>query len=81
MRWPCLRAAAGWASDAHAAGGIDADEVALPGDFDRGRSFAVRASGESMSGAAIPWRTAIHDGDWLVFRWARGSALAALAAS
>ena len=34
------------------------------------RHFAIRASGTSMEGITDP---AIHDGDWLVMRWARSA--------
>ena len=76
--FPSLRAAAGWQGTGQDAGGIDADEVSLPGEFDREACFAVRAWGDSMSGDAVPWRAGIRDGDWLVLRWARGAALSRL---
>lgn len=63
-------------TEAPAAGeaAIEPLEVALPGDFDRERCFAIRASGSSMQG----WRAEIRDGDWLVLRWARGDGLASV---
>ena len=73
--YPALRAAAGWDTDLQHADGIEPEEVALPGEFDRESCFAVRASGTSMQG----WRTEIRDGDWLVMRWSRGAPLGALA--
>ncbi|TNF33001.1 MAG: HIT domain-containing protein [Deltaproteobacteria bacterium] len=78
IAFPSLQAAAGWSPAGYDAGGIEADEVALPGDFDRESCFAVRASGDSMSGRAIPWSRDIRDGDWLVMRWARGESRARL---
>jgi hypothetical protein len=72
IAYPSLRAAAGAAQ-----GGIveapDAEEVQLPGA--REGLFAVRASGNSMEGGTNP----IHDGDWLLFRPARGEGLGAVA--
>lgn len=78
VTFPSLRAAAGWTGEAVEAGALEADEVALPGAFDRERCFAVRASGDSMTRGGIPWRADIRDGDWLIFRWARGERLGAL---
>lgn len=78
VSFPSLQAAAGWAASGHDAAGVESGEVSLPGDFDREACFAVRASGDSMSGEAIPWSRDIHDGDWLIMRWARGEALARL---
>jgi superfamily II DNA or RNA helicase/diadenosine tetraphosphate (Ap4A) HIT family hydrolase/SOS-response transcriptional repressor LexA len=51
-----------------------AEAVQLPvGTPDPG-AFAVRALGRSMDGGPRP----IHDGDWLVMRWARGTPLASI---
>jgi superfamily II DNA or RNA helicase/diadenosine tetraphosphate (Ap4A) HIT family hydrolase len=70
--FPTLRAAAGWAVGPGTVGeGLEAEEVSLPGDFDRESSFVVRASGSSMAG----WKSEILDGDWLVLRWARQAGL------
>ncbi|MGM0559219.1 MAG: DEAD/DEAH box helicase family protein, partial [Myxococcota bacterium] len=42
------------------------------GDLARGEAnFAVRATGDSMAGGEQP----IHDGDWVLMRWARGESL------
>ncbi|MHB8766085.1 MAG: helicase-related protein, partial [Deferrisomatales bacterium] len=66
--FPTLKAAAGWAEEARYGEAIEAEEVALPGEFDREKCFAVRASGTSMEG----WKFEIRDGDWLVMTWSRG---------
>ena len=68
--YPGLRAAAGASSDARTE--VDADTAWLPGRFGPD-AFAVRASGDSMDGGGSP----IRDGDWVVFRWARGVGLGA----
>ncbi|RMF84467.1 MAG: HIT domain-containing protein [Nitrospirae bacterium] len=72
--FPDLRAAAGWDGDELAEGGFEHEEVILPGHGNRDEVFAVRASGRSMEG----WRSTIHDGDWLVLRWARGQEMPTL---
>jgi len=74
VAFPDLQAAAGWEAEGRIDGTFDHEEVALPGDFDRDRLFAVRASGRSMEG----WRSEIRDGDWLVLRWARGQGMPTL---
>ncbi|MBM3268592.1 MAG: DEAD/DEAH box helicase family protein [Candidatus Sericytochromatia bacterium] len=66
-----LKAAAGFDGSASSALGSELREVPLPGSLDC--LFAVRAYGDSMNGGPEP----ISDGDWLVFRLARGSALSA----
>jgi phage repressor protein C with HTH and peptisase S24 domain len=43
------------------------EQVALPLEGDADNLFALRATGDSMSGGTDP----IHDGDWVVFRHAR----------
>lgn len=76
--FPSLRAAAGaaavepWDEDGHPNPHVsESEDVRLPVESgDRGL-FAVRASGTSMDGGKAP----IHDGDWVVLRWARGVAL------
>lgn len=73
--YPTLRAAAGAARGQGSPEEMSVDEgpsdvwlpVARPGE----RLFAVRAAGSSMEGGKDP----IHDGDWIVLRWARGEAL------
>jgi hypothetical protein len=68
IAYPDLRAAAGHATDG--AEPPDAARVWLPipeGSSDR---FAVRVAGTSMDGGKAPLR----DGDWAVFRLARGAA-------
>ena len=70
--FPSLRAAAGWSpTGAVVAESLEPVDVALPGDFDRYQTFAVRASGDSMTSV----RAGIRDGDWLVLRWARSATL------
>ncbi|MCB9617775.1 MAG: DEAD/DEAH box helicase family protein, partial [Sandaracinus sp.] len=65
--YPDLRAAAGHAADASLA--PEATPVELPVDAtDRQELFAVRVAGASMDGGRRPLR----DGDWAVFRVARG---------
>jgi hypothetical protein len=73
VAFPTLRAAAG-APDAAIASAPEAEEVRLPVNATGDDLFAVRASGESMNGGANP----IDDGDWLVFRLARGIGLGAM---
>lgn len=71
--FPTLQAAAGAARGAQ----IDAPEpelVRLPTSGAGDEVFAVRAAGDSMDGGRQP----IHDGDWLVFRFARGVGLRAV---
>ena len=74
IAFPSIRAAAGWAADGQVAEAVEPEEVCLPGEFDREKSFAVRAAGTSMEG----WRTEIRDGDWLVMQWCRSLGLPAL---
>jgi len=52
-----------------------AEEVALPVRARADGLFAVRATGDSMDGGTTP----IRDGDWLVFKHARGAGLGAIA--
>jgi superfamily II DNA or RNA helicase/diadenosine tetraphosphate (Ap4A) HIT family hydrolase len=73
VAFPTLRAAAG-AVDAPLAGSPDAEEVVLPVRNSGSELFAIRAAGDSMNGGADP----IRDGDWLVFRYARGAGLGAV---
>jgi SOS-response transcriptional repressor LexA len=73
VAFPSLRAAAG-APDGAIANAPDAEEVRLPVTATGDDLFAVRAAGKSMDGGAHP----IHDGDWLVFRLARGVGLGAM---
>lgn len=63
--YPDLRAAAG----VHGELRLDPEgsTVQLPGHFGPDQ-FALRAAGDSMDGGKNP----IRDGDWVVFRWARG---------
>ncbi len=69
--FPDLRAAAGAATGARdEAPGAEPVRLPVPADPD---TFAVRAAGRSMDGGKAP----IRDGDWLVFRYARGAALGA----
>ena len=72
VAYPSLRVAAG-AVQGSIEEPPEADEVRLPGA--REGLFAVRASGDSMDGGAKP----IRDGDWLLFRPARGEGLGAVA--
>lgn len=72
VAYPDLRAAAG-----HAAGGAEAPDTArvwLPIEPSPDR-FAIRVSGTSMDGGKAPLR----DGDWAVFRLARGAAPSSVA--
>jgi transcriptional regulator with XRE-family HTH domain len=71
--YPTLEVAAGWSKVAQSAARVPSEFVRLPGSFERGHDFAVRASGTSMQG----WRSEIRDGDWLVLRWSRIGARAA----
>ncbi len=71
IAFPTLRAAAGAAEGLTTEGGLEPDEVALPTKATGEQLFAVRAAGDSMDGGSDP----IHDGDWLVFRYARGAGL------
>lgn len=73
IAFPTLRAAAG-ASSTGQYGAPEQEEVRLPGSFPREKTFAVRASGDSMDGGREP----IRDGDWLVFRYARASGVSAV---
>lgn len=59
-----LEVAAGWSVRRVPHGEPSAQPLRLPGKFNPKRDFAVRASGTSMQG----FRSAIHDGDWLVMR-------------
>jgi transcriptional regulator with XRE-family HTH domain len=59
-----LEVAAGWSTPALPRGEVTAETVRLPGNFKRGRDFAVRAAGHSMQG----FRSTIRDGDWLIMR-------------
>ena len=72
--FPTLQAAAGAATGARVAE-PEADEVRLPVGTHGEEIFAVRASGDSMDGGPRP----IRDGDWLVFRFARGAGIGAVA--
>lgn len=71
--FPSLRAAAG-PLPAGSALPPEAEEVALPVRAKATDLFAVRASGDSMDGGTDP----IRDGDWLLFRYARGAGLGAV---
>jgi hypothetical protein len=73
VAFPTLRAAAGHAG-VPVAGAPEADEVVLPVRTKADGLFAVRATGDSMNGGPDP----IRDGDWLVFRYARGAGLGAV---
>lgn len=73
VAYPDLRAAAG-----HAAGEDEppgAERVLLPIEAPSPDLFAVRVSGTSMDGGKDPLR----DGDWAVFRLARGAPASAVA--
>lgn len=72
--FPTLQAAAGSAT----VGIVDAPEaemVALPVSVTGEGLFAIRADGDSMDGGPDP----IKDGDWLVFRYARGAPISGVA--
>ncbi|HQP35366.1 MAG TPA: DEAD/DEAH box helicase family protein, partial [Polyangiaceae bacterium] len=71
--YPSLRAAAGALHTM--AADLVAEEVALPVRARADGLFAVRATGDSMDGGTTP----IRDGDWLVFKHARGAGLGAIA--
>jgi SOS-response transcriptional repressor LexA len=73
VAFPTLRAAAG-APGAALAEAPGAEEVVLPVRTRSEGSFAVRATGDSMEGGTDP----VRDGDWLVFRYARGVGLGAV---
>jgi superfamily II DNA or RNA helicase/diadenosine tetraphosphate (Ap4A) HIT family hydrolase len=73
VAFPTLRVAAG-AAGAPSAGAPEAEEVVLPVRNRGAELFAVRAAGDSMAGGADP----IRDGDWLLFRYARGAGLGAV---
>ncbi|ABS28162.1 DEAD/DEAH box helicase family protein [Anaeromyxobacter sp. Fw109-5] len=73
VAFPTLRAAAG-AAGAPTAGAPEAEEVVLPVPSRGAELFAVRAAGNSMAGGGDP----IRDGDWLLFRYARGAGLGAV---
>ena len=64
VAYPSLRAAAGAAEGRTE--DFERSVVALPVEPAEGR-FAVRASGDSMDGGKRP----IHDGDWMIMRFAR----------
>lgn len=69
--FPDLAAAAGAAREALAV--VETGQVRLPVASGDG-VFAVRARGDSMNGGSDP----IRDGDWLVFRFARGASAESL---
>ncbi|MCO5170375.1 MAG: DEAD/DEAH box helicase family protein [Planctomycetes bacterium] len=71
--YPTLQAAAGAARDART-DAPEAEAVRLPTTATGDDVFAVRAAGDSMDGGRQP----IHDGDWLVLRFARGAGLRSL---
>lgn len=71
--YPTLQAAAGAARGIHAEA-PEAEAVRLPTTASGDDVFAVRAAGDSMDGGRQP----IRDGDWLLFRFARGLGLKAL---
>lgn len=73
VAFPSLRAAAGAPSDAYESA-PEAERVRLPVQARGEGLFAVRASGDSMEGGERP----IHDGDWLVMRYARGAGIGAV---
>ena len=73
IAFPSLRAAAG-ALEGGIATAPEAEEVRLPVSETGDDLFAVRAAGDSMDGGANP----IRDGDWLVFKLARGAGLGAM---
>ncbi len=72
VAFPSLRAAAGWTPSNPDSGEADPVSVALPGEYNAGDVFAIRASGQSMQRS--DWRQGIHDGDWVIMKWARGAA-------
>lgn len=71
--YPSLRAAAGAVLEGVAAA-PEPELVSLPIRTKAAEVFAVRATGDSMNGGKTP----IHDGDWLVFKHARGAGLGAI---
>lgn len=71
--FPTLQAAAG-AATSTTVEPPEAEAVRLPVSATSPELFAVRASGDSMDGGPKP----IRDGDWLVFRFARGVGLGAV---
>ena len=71
--FPSLRAAAG-RIEGELAGAPEPEQVVLPIKTRSPDVFAVRAAGDSMDGGAEP----IRDGDWLIFRYARGAGLGAV---
>lgn len=71
--YPSLRAAAGAVHEGVVAA-PDPEVVALPLRTRADGVFAVRATGDSMDGGKAP----IRDGDWLVFKHARGVGLGAV---
>ena len=73
VAYPSLRAAAGAVLEGVVAA-PDPELVSLPIRTGSEDVFAVRASGHSMDGGKTP----IHDGDWLVFKHARGRGLGAI---
>jgi superfamily II DNA or RNA helicase/diadenosine tetraphosphate (Ap4A) HIT family hydrolase len=73
VAFPTLRAAAG-AAGVPVAGAPEPEQVVLPVRSRGSDLFAVRATGDSMNGGSDP----ILDGDWLVFRYARGAGLGAV---
>ena len=70
--FPSLRAAAG--NLEHTGEPPEAEQALLPVKSRAADLFAVRASGDSMDGGIDP----IRDGDWLVFKYARGAGLGAV---
>lgn len=71
--FPTLQAAAGAARREHVET-PEAEAVRLPVEAAAPDQFALRASGDSMQGGSKP----IHDGDWLLMRFARGAGLGAV---
>ncbi len=71
--FPSLRAAAGRVLG-EVAGAPEPEQVLLPVKTRAPDIFAVRAAGDSMDGGADP----IRDGDWLIFKYARGAGLGAV---
>ena len=69
-----LRAAAGRDGESTVVGEEGAEEVRLPGDFDRTRCYAVRVSGTSMDGG----RDGLREGDWLIMSPSQGEGLGAV---
>jgi superfamily II DNA or RNA helicase/diadenosine tetraphosphate (Ap4A) HIT family hydrolase len=71
--YPSLRAAAGAVLEGVVAA-PEPELVSLPIRTKGEDVFAVRATGDSMDGGKTP----IHDGDWLVFKHARGAGLGSI---